>query len=215
MRTSLAHQRGFTLIELVVVVGIVAVVVGIALPAMGGARAESKKVEIIHDLIRVARQGRAASAAYGRAHMFRYNSNLYVRGGVELYRGINGNCNTNDWATITTGGCNNNLNCIAHLDPRELENSNSQYTILLNFDPDPDSDPDTDNPTSDGAADICFEPSGITRWRSSPTAQFLSQNPAGNGGGFEFSVQRTANGRITGVHRRMMIPLGGDPRIRR
>ena len=189
--------------ELMVVSAILATTVALALPAMGAARAEGKSNEIALDLVRVARQARAASTAYGRAHLLRYSAVMFGRGGVQVYRGINNNCNTNVWVPITAGGCTGNVNCIAEVDPRDWENSYTQYNIRLqNF---------------GGTADICFEPTGIVRWRRplTPTTRFLSDNISGGTqirGGFEFHVTRTDG---NGVTRRMLMPLGGDARTLR
>ncbi|MEM9073756.1 MAG: type II secretion system protein [Myxococcota bacterium] len=196
-------QAGFTLLELMVVVSIVGLTVAIALPGMGRARVEAKSNELALELVRLGRQGRAAAAGYGRAHLFRFDADLFGRGGVRLFRGINNNCNTNDWPTITGPGCNGNLNCLAEVNPVNWEAGSIQYQVILDG-------------LAGGDVDVCFEPNGTTRWRQGFFGRFVVDNIStaavgGNAqGGIRFRIQRSDG---NGVARRMVIPLGGDARI--
>ncbi len=191
---SRTHERGFTLMELMVAVAIVAITAAIALPSMGRARAEGKMNEIALDIVRVARQARAASAAYGRAHLLRFTG--ASNGAVEVYRSTNNTCGTEAfWNTqIVAGGCAGNRNCIGYVEADQWTTVGTNYRI--------------GSPSGD--FDLCFEPLGSMRWKPAGPGRFRTDNNMG--GAFELQVSR-ADG--AGVTRKVVIPFGGDARILR
>lgn len=180
--------------ELMVAVAIVAITAAIALPSMGRARAEGKMNEIALDIVRVARQGRAASAAYGRAHLLRFRG--ASNGSVEVYRSTNNTCGTEDfWNTqIVAGGCAGNRNCIGFVEADQWTTVGTNYQIT----------------SPSGDFDLCFEPLGSMRWKPPGPTRFRTDNNMG--GAFELRVTR-ADG--VGVTRRVVIPFGGDARVLR
>ncbi len=202
-RPQRPKQEGFTLMELMVVVGIVAVVVGLALPSMSQQLADQKTNQCALDIVAAARLGRSASTAYGRAHLFRWDPALAGgQGAIEIYRGINNGCNTNNWATITAAGCGGNVNCIDSVYPTEFQSGDSIYRI-------------TETGVLGAGGDVCFEPNGTVRWRPGQAGFFNSTSLAVGGGnangGFVFNVQREL-GVAVGVARQVLVPLGGDAR---
>ncbi len=182
--------------ELMVAVAIVAITAAIALPSMGRARAEGKMNEIALDLVRVARQARAASAAYGRAHLLRFRS--ADNGSVEVYRSTNNACGTDDfWNTQIVGaGCAANRNCIGFVEANQWTTVGTNYQITAPI----------------GDFDLCFEPLGSMRWKPAGPTRFRVDNAPAIGGALELRVSR-ADG--IGVTRRVVIPFGGDARILR
>ena len=199
--------QGFTLIELLVVVSIIAISAALAVPAISGSIQARTASQATLDLVRVARHARAASTAYGRAYMLRYetDSNPGTLGQVRLFRGTNNGCNTNDWVTIMAGGACGTAGsmCVDSLTMADNRYQRASSEILMRV-------------QDFAALDLCFEPSGIVRHRSGTAVNggwFRSDNSVD--GGFIFTFQRLSSGAPVGVVRRVLFPLGGDARVLR
>lgn len=203
--TPQQKERAFTLLELMVVVGIIAVVAAIAAPTIGTARADGHTNEVAQDIVRLMRRARSASAGYGRAHLLVFDPTDDSGDGVfSVYRGINNRCASNDWPVLTAGGCDANEMCIDSVEADGQSLGTSRYQMSA-----------TDFPNG---VQVCFEPTGITRWRRTTVGIFLTDNADTGGsleGGFRFSIQRRNGGGIRGVARRVILPLGSDARIQR
>lgn len=205
LHTRLRKERAFTLLELMVVVGIIALVAALAAPTIGTARADGHTNEVANDIVRLMRRARAASAGYGRAHLLIFDpTDDSGDGSFTVYRGINNRCITNNWPALTAAGCDGNEMCIDSVEADGQSLGTSRYQLTA--------------PDFPGGLQVCFEPTGITRWRRNVAGIFLTDNADVGGslqGGFRFAVQRrNANGE-QGVARRVILPLGSDARIQR
>ncbi|MFW6050782.1 MAG: prepilin-type N-terminal cleavage/methylation domain-containing protein [Myxococcota bacterium] len=190
-----SRSAGFTLIELAIVVLVIAVVAGLAAPAISQAMNERRASEATLDVVRLGRHARSAAAAYGRAHLLRFvDQNL---GRIEAYRGRNNRCNQ-DWGAIAGGGCANNPDCVDSLDMEGARFRTSSFDIQLAA-------------ADFGSVDICYEPSGVMRWRAGTAGPFLGTNRIG--GGMRFTLTPRVGGTPQGVVRRVVLPLGGDARV--
>lgn len=207
LHTRQRNERAFTLMELMVVVGIIAVVAALAAPTIGTARADGHTNEVANEIVRLMRRARAASAGYGRAHLLVFDpADDSGDGSFTVYRGINNRCVTNNWPALTAAGCDGNTNemCIDSVEADGQTLGTSRYQLRA-----------TDFP---GGVQVCFEPTGITRWRRNAAGIFLTDNADVGGslqGGFRFSIQRRNAGGEQGVARRVILPLGSDARIQR
>lgn len=205
LHSTRQKARAFTLFELMVVVGIIAVVAVLAAPTIGTARADAHTNEVANDIVRLMRRARAAAAGYGRAHLLVFNPADDGGDGVfAVYRGVNNRCVTNDWPALTAAVCEANEMCIDTVEADAQEFGTSRYQMVA-----------TDFPNG---VQVCFEPTGITRWRRNVAGIFLTDNADVGGslqGGFRFSIQRRNSSGEQGVARRVILPLGSDARIQR
>lgn len=197
--TPSPSRSGFTLIELMVVLAVIAVVAGLAAPAISQALNQRRTNQAALDLVRLVRNARSSAAAYGRAHLVRYTSGGLGR--VDVFRGINNRCNTNDWATLMAGGCDGNSYCIDYLDPTDGRYQAGSFDILMQ------------STNFGGGVDVCYEPTGVTQWRTAAANPFVDLNSAQVGGGFRFTFTPRIDGTQEGVVRQVVLPLGGDARL--
>ncbi|MEM6956281.1 MAG: prepilin-type N-terminal cleavage/methylation domain-containing protein [Myxococcota bacterium] len=205
LRPSRSRVAAFTLLEMMVVVGVIAVVAAAAAPSIGSARADARAQEVALDMVRLLRRARSASAGYGRAHLVIFDpASDSGNGSLTVYRGINNRCNANDWPLLIGGGCPGNDMCIDAVEGDQQTFGTSNYRMRA--------------PDFAGGMQVCFEPTGITRWRRTVATAFTSNNVDGIGslnGGFRFTVQRYNGEGDQGVTRRVVLPLGSDARIQR
>ena len=199
------RRSAFTLMELMVVVGIISVVAAAAAPTIGRSRAEARTNEVANNIVRLLRHARSAAAGYGRAHLAIFNpADDGGDGSIEVFRGINNRCNANPWPALTAGGCDGSEMCMDSVEGAGEALGNSRFRTSM--------------PDFPGGAQICFEPTGITRWRRNIATNFTAENADVGGslqGGFRFSIQRHNPSGDVGVVRRVVLPLGSDARVQR
>lgn len=181
------------------VLAIIAIVVGLAAPAISNAMLQRRANEAALDLVRIVREARSEAAAYGRAHLLRFTAS--TPGRIDLYRGENDSCNGNDWPTLTAGGCSGgNLSCIDALvlSDKHYSPLPSQVRLAL---------------ANQQITDVCYEPTGVMWWRPSSAVPFSDLNNNALAGGVLFTLTPYMSGTQKGVTRRVVLPLGGDARI--
>jgi prepilin-type N-terminal cleavage/methylation domain-containing protein len=193
-------MAGFTLIELMLVIAVIAVSAALAMPAIGGAIAEQRGANASYDLVRLGRRARAEASAYGRAYQLSFTQ--VVGGGVgsfTLLRGTSPRCNSNDWVAIRSGGtCAENPMCVDSLDMRRHKTEGSEIRAR--------------SPGLGAWIQLCFEPEGTMSYRRASLGPFVTHNTNLIRGGARFCFQRFRNGVRTGVGRWVIFPLGGDAR---
>jgi prepilin-type N-terminal cleavage/methylation domain-containing protein len=200
LRTTNTRKRsgGFTLMEALVVVAIIALSAAIAAPSVIEAMADREANEAAQDLVRIGVHGQTAAMAYGRAHVLRYAaaSGGGQNGSVQLWRGRSSLCSANPWTTIISGACADNENCVEQVDMDT--HGMGSYAARLRL-------PGTTT------ADLCFQPDGELMV-SADGGVFAPTPPAG-ADGVTFTITRFLSGTQTGVARSVVFPLGGTPRV--
>lgn len=188
--------------EMLIVVAIIGVSLAAAAPTIQAALANRRSQEAALDVVRLARRARSEAIAFGRAHLLRYDEDLGGGNGALLvYRGITSGCNTNDWATITSGpACGENDSmCIDGIDMTDYAGGTTTTALTV---------------SGMTEVDICYTSSGVMMWRSETTARFSENNiPSRNG--FQFTFVRRENGEDVGVSREIIFPFGGTARVKR
>lgn len=188
--------------EALVVVAIIAISAAVAAPAIGNAMADRRANEAAQKLVRIAARGQSEAQAYGRAHLLRYvnfsSGPSAAEGSVQLWRGISNLCTTNNWATIISGTCATDPECIDEIDMGDY--SMGPHTARLRL-------------PGAGRADICFQPDGETLIASNGGV-FGTVAPSGSEG-VQFTIQPRASGANRGVQRLVVFPFGGVPELRR
>lgn len=194
-RSRRSPRKGFTLIELLVVVAVIAVMAGLAAPAIGRAMAERRANQAMVDVMRLLRRARSEAAAYGRAHLLQFFA--ADGGSMQLYRGRNNGCNSNNWVAIIDSGCDGNAMCVGQVAMTTFARGDSSITMAE---------------AGGGNVFVCFQPSGATMWFDGVT--FAGATPPTTG--FVFSLTpRDGYGAERGVIRRVALPFGGDARVLR
>lgn len=225
MRRTRMNQKGYTLIEMMLTVFIVAILVALVLPVVGAGVRERRKSQATHDAIRIFHRARSRAIESGSAYLVRYsktaNSN---KGALYVVRGTTDHCNTSAFSTPVAAQCPSssgsgdpNLICTDWWLPRDYEFAGSTYTIQLMHTSSASYSQSTASTMSD--PDFCFEGNGVMRWRAG-TSGYFSDVPVmpGTGGaqipggGFTFSVRTLVGSAERGVNRRFVVPFGAEAR---
>ncbi|MCA9602914.1 MAG: prepilin-type N-terminal cleavage/methylation domain-containing protein [Polyangiales bacterium] len=223
-RRHRARRGGFTLIELMTVVFIIAISATLAGPAFRGASVERKNGQATLDVLRLFRNARSESIAYGRAHLIRFLPD--ADGAFRVYRGATSSCldqvtslTPNGWKDVlAVGDCDAATTmCIDYVVMNDDDYAIASSTLSVVA-----VDKMGGSAESNQAIDVCFEPQGTMYWRRAADtanldiATLASEDSAGAlNGGFLFQFTRKDGGVVTGVSRYVALPLGGQARILR
>lgn len=209
------RQHGFTLVELMAVVTIIAVMVGLAGPAMRNSLGDARARDLKGQIINLFNGARARAMGSGRAQLVRFTlADNNGQGGLIAYEGNNSSCNGSNWAGVVAEGCSSAGFCTAQVDPRARQVAGDVLQLGLTTTGDPGSFGET-------IADICYEPDGTTYWRAGAAVggNLLLSSENGGGaqgtlrGGFRFRVQRLdSGGTPQSVDRELVVPLGAGAR---
>lgn len=192
-------RAGFTLVELMVVLAIMGVTVGLAVPSMNGAMADRRVGMVARDIVRIYRQARYSSMAYGRAHGVSFFYNIVTvmplpawskNWHFKLYRGTSSGCLRNQWDFLGT------------TDDRLVD-----AIRVTDFDPDI-TDDDAVLVEAWNFQFMCYEGGSSNRlWRSDV---FSHGWPVSGAGGIGFAVSRVVDGEARGVVRKVFVPFGAS-----
>ncbi len=207
-----ARVRGFSLVELMVVIAIIGIGAALAAPAISTAMAERRASQASLDVVRLARRARSETMAFGRASLLRFNNfgSAGSQGSLRMFRGRTPSCRTSNWDAavggippIISGFCPASSMCVDLVDLSDTKYDTGTHTVELRA-------PGTSN------HDICYEPNGAMMFRYAGGA-WLDNNAAtaDNAGGIRMHVQRKVSGVVEGSDRWIVFPWGGTPRILR
>ena len=211
------RQQGFTLVEMMAVVVIIAVMVGLAGPAMMNSFGDARARDLTGQMVNLFNGARARATGSGRAQLVRFTSDANGdQGGLIAYEGNNSSCNARNWAEIVAAGCAPGTGfCTEQLDPRARQMPGDTLKLSIRTTGGADSWDET-------VADLCYEPTGITFWRAAASdidsLLLSSENGGGAGGslrgGYRFRVQRlNSSGTALSVDRELAVPLGAGARV--
>jgi prepilin-type N-terminal cleavage/methylation domain-containing protein len=199
VRKTRRPSAGFTLIELMIVVAIIAITAALAGPAIARAMHISRTDRANHDLIRLIRFARSQSIAFGRTYLVHFANT--GDGRFELWEGTTSACRHENWTTImAAGGCSSAGgivvpgNCIDDVDSATYT-INTQRVVY----------------SSPASIDICFQPSGDAFVRPSAGGAWTTP-PTGV---VTFLTTRYEGAVAPDPQRGVIIPLGGAPRALR
>ncbi|MBX3269719.1 MAG: prepilin-type N-terminal cleavage/methylation domain-containing protein [Sandaracinaceae bacterium] len=195
-------EAGFTLVEALAVVAVIAIGTALAAPAAMSAMANRRATEAAHAVVRIGARGRSEAIGYGRAHVMTFTEDSSGPGGnhgrLELWRGRADRCSANDWATIITGTCAGNPSCIESLDMGAYAYPTHRVRLRLE---------------GANAGAICFQPNGDNFYAGA--GGLWGTNPPAGIDAVQFRVQRLLENTPEGVDRFVVFPFGAGPRIRR
>lgn len=195
--------RGFTLIELMIVVSIIAILAAGAATGFGSSLLEGKASDLTEDLVRIGRVARFRSVGRGSAHRLVYSRSPDNGLGVlQLDEGDRNLCNlVTAWSAIEA------VNAIDFTtgSPDTPPPTGAQ---LVDFSP---------VDTSLQTVQLCFEPTGVTLIRDTAAVRFTEGVFVGGANIYDvvFQVSRSRAGVAQGVVRFVRFPQGGSARIQR
>lgn len=208
--------QGFTLVEMMAVVTIIAVMIGLAGPAMMNSFGDARAEDLAGRIVNMFNGARARANGSGRAQLLRFTlADNDGQGGLVAYEGNTSSCNVSNWAAIIAAGCGPTGFCTEVLDPRQRQmvGDTLQLGLLTTGDR---------GTWEETLADLCYEPTGLTFWRAGAVASsdglMSSENGGGAGGslrgGFRFHVQRLdSTTAAISVDRELVAPLGAAARV--
>ena len=208
---SNTRRKGFTLIELMVVLAVMGVLVSAALPSVGDGLADQRVAMVARDVVSLFQRARYMSMAYGRAHQVLYMNDsgtgltdqAYA---FETLRGTGAACSLTTFdnaggITLSDLDCDNNWRCVDHL-----------YANTYDSDPS-----DNDLVRVDGwqNSTFCYE-AGSNNQVFVDTVLYSNWQTANAQAGFGFLAYHEVDGNAVGVARKVLIPIGGgSPRVMR
>ncbi|MFO0683926.1 MAG: prepilin-type N-terminal cleavage/methylation domain-containing protein [Sandaracinus sp.] len=195
VRRTRRRFGGFTLLELMIVVTIIAISAALAAPAIGRAMAISRADRATHDLLRIVRNARSLSLTYGRAYLLRFNST--GDGRAELWQGTTSACRLENWTNIVAAGnCQApgapSDNCVDYVDSASYDGGYHHVRL-----------------TSVAGVDVCFQPNGDALTRPTGGAGVWVVPPNGV---VNFQVDRMEATTTPDPVRGVVLPFGAAPR---
>jgi prepilin-type N-terminal cleavage/methylation domain-containing protein len=200
VRQRRSRSEGFTLLELMIVVTIIAVSAALAAPAITQAMSIARADRANHDVVRLVRQGRSEAMAYGRAYLLHVDRT--GNGRVELWRGASSACRLENWGTtMGAGPCASPAtpggNCVDYVDSLLYVVGGDGVTFSM---------PGT-------LYDVCFQPNGDALVRTPGATGPFMDPPLGS---IEIDTTRFDSvGGTPDPQRGCLIPSAGAPRVLR
>ncbi|MBI5512235.1 MAG: type II secretion system protein [Deltaproteobacteria bacterium] len=193
-------NAGYSLIELMVVVTIIAVVSALVLPGMISAMKERRCQQAAVSVLDAYRQVRSRAMFRGRAQLLVASQTTSPAGPAirfTAYEGSTSSCRT---STFPIGDA---TRVTLSLDLSATAYSEDGVTAQFSL------------PAGTTNLELCYTPLGTALFRQTSTEAFSNDSTTmGSGGVFQVDVQRRVGGSDLGARRRVVIPLGGNPRMR-
>lgn len=191
--------------ELMVVVTIIAILSALVLPSMTQAMRERHAQEAAVEVIDLLREIRGRAMYRGRAQtVVMRQVGTSVR--IEAYEGTESSCRLSRFrSTAGTGFVP--AEQIALLDMSSAQYTRDNLASVITI------------PTGTTYLQLCYTPMGNTFFAteeiSIPSTVWSNDTGVvGSGGAFQVDVFQSRSGVVSGVRRRVLIPLGGLPRLR-